>query len=109
MNKNLNKRINRTIIPVWKTYLYMKIKTYSMQWEVELCSFIYTCKKHLTIVFFQLKKTQGSLTSFERSFPSCSDGLIKYYAWLDFGGILNAENSSGHNLPKLYFYTHNQI
>lgn len=45
MNKNLNKRINRTIIPVWKTYLYMKIKTYSMQWEVELCSFIYTCKK----------------------------------------------------------------
>ena len=44
MNKNLNKRINRTIISVWKTYLYMKIKTYSMQWEVELCSFIYTCK-----------------------------------------------------------------
>ena len=44
MNKNLNKIINRTIISVWKTYLYMKIKTYSMKWEVELCSFIYTCK-----------------------------------------------------------------
>lgn len=59
MNKNLNKRINRTVISVWKTYLYMKIKTYSMQWEVELCSFIYTCKKHLKIVFFPTKEDSG--------------------------------------------------